>query len=213
MLAIRVTRPCLELKTFLNKLEERCDKMVFYQHDESTRVSRTHIHGLIVNCQVSTDTLKNWIKADVGAVNKTDWSFVTKDVNEQFITYMTKGVLEPVMVKGYSEEEINKFRSAWVEKPKKTNVLTQFKVVSEKPETARQRQTDLLQPVIDHFLTDPNGARGRAVIQQILKVIREKKIIAGRYKIRDYYDYVMANINGTYHEDWADEIYRMCTKI
>lgn len=215
MLAIRVTRPCLDLVPFFEKLEERCDKYVFYQHDESLSVKRTHVHGLIVGCQVSTDTLKNWIKSAVGTVDKSDWSFVTKDVNERFITYMTKGVLEPATVKGYSEEEINKYRKDWVphEKKKLSGGLTQFKLVSEKPETARQRQVDLLQPVLDYFIAHPNEATGRTVLQHILKVIREKKLIVGRYKIRDYYDYVMCCIKGNHHDTWADGIYNLCIKV
>lgn len=218
MLAIRVTRPSLDLLPFYAKLEERCGKFVFFQHDESVQVQRTHVHGLIVDCPVSTDTLKNWIKAAVGPVVKTDWSFVTKDkegnpVTEQFITYMTKGVLTPAWAKGYSEGEIEKYRSAWVPHEKKSSFVTQYKLVSEKPETARQRQTDMLQPVVDYFVSHPLEATGRAVIKQILKVIREKKIVAGRYKIRDYYDYVLNQISGSHHEEWVDDIYRMCVKI
>jgi len=213
MLAIRVTRPCLDLVTFFNKLEERCTKAIFYQHDESGRVSRTHIHGLIVGCQVSTDTLKNWIKADVGAINKTDWSFVTKDVNEQFITYMSKGLLEPAYNKGYTEEEIYNYRTAWVDKPKKQTTLTQYRVISEKPETARQRQNDMLQPVIDYFTENPKEFGSRNVVQEIVKVIRKHKIVVGRYKIRDFFDYVMATVKGEAHQSWIDEIHSMCVKI
>lgn len=219
MLAIRVTRPCLDLVPFFEKLEERCDKYVIFQHDESLSVKRTHMHGLIVGCQVSTDTLKNWIKAAVGPVMKTDWSFITKDkegnpVTEKFITYMTKGVLEPAAVKGYSEEEIYNYRTQWVPfEKKKQTTLSQFKVVSEKPETARQRQTDLLQPVVDYFVDHPLEVTGRAVLQHILKVIRQNRIIVGRYKIRDYYDYVMCNLKGHEHDSWAQEIYNLCVKV
>lgn len=201
MYAVRVTRPARELEAFFDKLQGVCDKLIVYEHN----ASRIHVHFLIVNCQVKTDTLKNWIRSCVGDVHRSDWSFLEKDVDEKFITYMSKGKLDPVVVKGYDEKEVFEYRSAWVPKSK-TVTLTQYTVKVEKPEERVKRQRDLLQPVIDNI---KNYNTQREVVRAILQVIRKERIVVGRFKIRDFYDYVM---NQTGNSDWEFDIFSLCTK-
>lgn len=205
MLAIRVTKPACQLAGFYERLDQVTERNIIYEHSE--KQGNVHIHGFLVGCTVSTDTLKNWIKKDVGDMKSTEWSF-KKATSYDFITYMSKGVLQPVCVKGFTEEEIEPYRLAWVPmKKSEQKLMTQYKLVSEKPETARQRQMEMLQPIIDKLYGKRPSPRD--IIDEILSVIRKQKIIVGRYKIRDYYDHVMNHLK---EEEFIESIYSLCTK-
>lgn len=112
-LAIRLTYPYEDVKEFFR----RFDTCAVYQHDADEEVSRTHIHAL-VETACSTDTLKNWLRKIIGSVEKSDWSFVAKlkgePVTDRFITYMSKGKLEPKLVKGFTQEQIDAYRKEWI---------------------------------------------------------------------------------------------------
>jgi len=113
--AIRLHYPYDRLTDFFN----RFDVVVVYQHDADEEVSRTHVHALL-EATISTDTMKNWVRKLVGHVEKTDWSFKTElqgqPVQDRFITYMSNGILEPKLVKGFTQEVIDNYKSQWIER-------------------------------------------------------------------------------------------------
>lgn len=128
--AVRLTFPYQKLVEFFDRFE----KVVVYQHDADESVNRTHVHAL-VEISVSTDTAKNWVQKCVGSRPKKDmWSFVSKlkkqPVTEEFITYMTKGKLEPVMLKGYTKELCDKYKARWVDHIVPDRQVTINKVVT-----------------------------------------------------------------------------------
>lgn len=118
-IAIRLTIPWSEnLIPFFDQLEP----CAVYQHDADEEVSRTHIHAL-VEVNVSTDTLKNRLQKILGyRLPKTDWAFSQKlkgnPIEDKFITYMSKGKLEPVHIKGFTQEQCDKYKSEWIERTK-----------------------------------------------------------------------------------------------
>lgn len=191
MIAFRVTRSFSELEAFITKLSHSSTRLLVYEHESS----RIHIHGLITDCTVSTDTLKNWIKnvLDCKQFPKSDWSFITqdkkgRDVDDNFIIYMSKGVLQPRFVHGYTDDEIEQYRLQW--KPP-VKVKTQYVIKLEKPAEAKKRQIDMIDEIVRRV-----DSERLVVTEDIVKVIcdvvyRENHTIVGRYKIRDYYDMVM----------------------
>lgn len=211
--AVRLSRKYEELEQFFIRLEDQPILAVF-EHPEDDEVNRTHVHFLL-QTDLSTDTLKNWIKKalDVKTFPKTDWAFATSykdhngnsvDVNLDFITYMSKGILKPKLIRGITDWE--QYAAKWVQ-PKSYNGFKKFKTISERPETARKRQTDMLQPIIDNKALYQTQ---REIVYAILDVLRKERVITGRYKIRDYYDYVM---NQRGNDDWKDDVTRMVTKF
>lgn len=222
--AVRISRSYDELEKFFDMLSDQ-PLLVVFEHESDEDISRTHVHFL-VETDIPTDTLKYNVKKvlNVTSFPKTDWSFATQYKNDNgekipvdldFITYMSKGNLSPKLFHGIDGSMIEEKIDAWVNKPsvKRKSNYVQFKIVSEKPETARKRQTDMLDPIVSYFKDHPHEAVPRTVITKIVEMSRKNRIIVGRYKMRDYYDYVLANINGTYHTEWIDDIARMCTKI
>lgn len=116
-LAIRITLAWSDkLEEFFNGL----DRAVVYQHDADEEISRTHVHAL-AETSVSTDTLKNRLHKILGwRPGRSDWAFTQKikhnPVQDKFITYMSKGKLEPVFIKGFNQEVCDKYKALWVVK-------------------------------------------------------------------------------------------------
>lgn len=211
--AIRISRSYEELEQFFISLADSPILAVF-EHQQDDDVSRTHVHALL-DTELSTDTLKHRIKKflNVKVFPKTDWSFTktyknhqgdTVDVNLEFITYMSKGILQPKQLNGIVDWK--QYADKWVQ-PKQYKGLKKFKLVTERPEVARKRQTDLLKPVIDNIAMFQTS---KEIVDAILDVLRKEKVIVGRYKIRDYYDYVM---NARDNRDWRHDIFYLCTKV
>lgn len=124
--AIRIRRSYVALEQFSKYLNEVVTKWVIYEHPEEGNV---HIHGLLLGCSVSTDTLKNHVKAalNVKTFDRNDWAFstefkekpsnivrkVSEETSPKFITYMTKGKYEPKASKGFTIEYLEERRKAW----------------------------------------------------------------------------------------------------
>lgn len=108
---VRISRPFVQCEQLIEHLASKSDKLVVYEHSED--VSRVHIHFYAV-CSVKSDTIRNYIRKLLGC-SKTDFSIKEKDVDEKCITYMSKGKLDPVYVKGYELSDLNTLRSTWVD--------------------------------------------------------------------------------------------------
>lgn len=115
-IAFRVSEPSQKLTGFYDQLAKVSTHLIVYEHS----ASQVHIHGLVVDCKVSTDTLKNWIKKHLGikAYDKSKWSFKTeyesKPVDYNFITYMSKGKLEPVF-NTLPMSEVDGYKNQWIQ--------------------------------------------------------------------------------------------------
>lgn len=209
-LAFRVSRSYDQLTTFITKLSNSSSKLIVYEHD----ATRLHIHGLVIGCKVSTDTLKNWIKDALNCEKfaKSDWSFITQDkqgnpVDDNFITYMSKGVLQPRYVLNYDDDYINQLKLQWkpVEKTK-----TQYILKQENPHQAKQRQIEMIDEICRR-VDSTKSVLAEDIICIICEVVyRENKTVVGRYKIRDYYDMVLYR---TQKSAFVKQLVNLCTKV
>jgi len=195
-LKIRVSRSYAELQSFIDKLAEVCDVLVVYEHEADEDISRTHIHCYADNPQVSTDTMKNWVKKAMGTTvfPKTDWSFAeAQDIG--FITYMSYGRLNPLFVKGIETSAIADLKDKWVDNPKKTG-KTQYVLKIENPAQQKLRQWEMVEEINRRFqMIDPEASGDP--VEKLIRIIRqvviiENKTVCGRYKFRDYYDTIMS---------------------
>jgi len=202
-LKIRITKSFADLNDFPTKLAEVCDVLVVYEHEADEDISRTHIHCYADNPQVSTDTMKNWVKKALGTTKfpKTDWSFEeAQDVG--FITYMSKGRLDPLLVKGIEADAIVALKDKWVDIPKKTG-KTQYVLKIENPAQQKLRQWEMVEEINRRFqMVDPEASGDP--VEKLIRIIRqvviiENKTVCGRYKFRDYYDTIMSMNNQNHH--------------
>jgi len=131
---VRISYPYDRVKEALAKIANESASFVVYEHND--KVENVHIHFLSVGPKISTDTMKNYIRQCVGKVDKTKWSFKTAtDMN--CITYMTKGTLDPVFQKGFTQEELIEYRGKWVDSKSASKALktspkiTQYRLAME----------------------------------------------------------------------------------
>lgn len=208
--AIRITNAYQELASFCEQLSKCCDKVVIYEH----QANRVHIHGLLVNCKVSTDTLKNYVKRSLGVSTypKSDWSFKTiwegNPVDDNFIIYMSKGDLQPKYYTGYTIDDLELFRQKWVARSDyvKKKTLTQFKIKYENPREAKIRQNEMMD-MVRQRVREHNIRKPRDILQVIRDVVyRECKTVVGRYKIRDFYDYISSDVH---EEEWLSNMEKL----
>lgn len=183
-LAVRVTRKYDDVFDWVDSIKS--SKICIYEHEADTEVSRTHIHMLIMGCELKPDSLKARYKKLYGNIDAKDWSFKTAK-DEEFITYMSKGKLVPKLTKGYTVAEIQSYTEKWVE-PKTMLKLEDGKFVRDINEPGQKTKIQLLEQMRSRLCgTDST----RDILKAIRKVLIENKVVIGQYKMLDYYDSLM----------------------
>jgi len=177
---IRLTRPYAILEPFFRHLQ--CEQLVVYEHCADEEIKRTHVHALVKGLTIQVTTMKARLTKLCGVWKKGDWSFVTKygkdedrkDVNDDLITYMSKGLLDPQYVLGFKEEDILAFKTKWVD--------AVFK------EVRKPTYDDLVKQVITMSIGPISGTE---LLNNIIDVLNKHNVVCGRYKVRDIYDTVL----------------------
>lgn len=113
-LFVRLSYSYDHLSQFWDRLEKSCETLVVYEHN--TGLKNVHVHFYVTNCQVSTDTLKNWIRKIIPEIPKTHWSFKTAK-DDGCITYMSKGELDPVRANKIGLGRIASLKDQWIPTP------------------------------------------------------------------------------------------------
>lgn len=111
-------------KDAVEKWADKCEKIIVYAHEPDSGCKRRHLHIYIEGCTVKEEALKRlWkatVKHDVKGGNEY-WSWEHKkwkeanlgNYDDRIITYMSKGELRPVFVKGFSAELVEERRQQW----------------------------------------------------------------------------------------------------
>lgn len=210
---IRVRMTWLQIQAACELISTKVDRMVVYEHVPEGNEDNTHVHMYLTDTQVSTDTLKNYIKrsvtSEIPKVKGNEfWSFKTEytpfgqtinlPIDEKCITYMSKGKLDPVYVKGFTQDEINVYRDQWDPTIKAAPSKKQSKlmyVVKETHKESKLRQNEMIDEIIKR-LHESKDTSSLAIIKTIRQVvIVEQNTICGRYKVRDYHDTIIAKLN------------------
>lgn len=192
---IRISRPYLDIKPWVDT--EVCASIVVYEHPSDDEVSRVHCHIWAIGIGKS-DTLKNHLKKVIGEVDKSDWYFTEKNKKkepwtDEVITYMSKGVLTPMYVKGYTEEQIADYCSKWVfpQSPLKCvdgKLVIEREIAEKKKKTKREIIEEMKSFYLDTMELDE-------VIKLIRKILIKNNEVIGMYKVMDYYDALIMYAN------------------
>lgn len=196
-LFVRVRIPFQHIQTACEQISTKVDKMVVYQHEPNgPDGDNIHVHMYLRGNHVSTDTLKNYIKKCCpkrDTYGNSFWSFNTA-YDDGCIVYMSKGILMPSYVKGYSACEIEEYRLKYdpSKEKKKTYQAKLTYVVKETPAQSKKRKNDL----IDEMRAEiKNMSNSTQVITGIVKVLNDNNVVFGRYTVRDYYDTLQSRFN------------------
>lgn len=200
--AIRITNTAEELKAFWGRLSGHCLRIIAYEHLDG---ARPHCHAYVVGAEVTTDTMKNWVKQALNVTKypKSDWAFTTKTkdnkpLDDGYIIYMSKGRYEPVCVKGFAPEEVAKHKGNWIDYHKKMRE----RKIDVKPEKINAHE--MMEECLRRYrLSDTTSASVDKSLEKIVDIVkqvvyREHKCIVGRFKFRDFVDYIAAHVIDDY---------------
>jgi len=217
MLAVRISRSYVDISSALIEISSKSEGACWYEHESDEEVSRQHVHGLIVNPTISTDTMKGWLRKILGSVDRHDWAFTTTyknelkeacEVNMDFITYMSKGKLEPIHSYGSLYPILcDVYRKKWVERSKRTTQKEQ--------KIKEKTHWDLIQEIIAASRRKPgawtNGVErqngemvtveclthaGRSDIFDIMcQVLNQNKVRTSRNELERFYVTIIRHDN------------------
>lgn len=201
--ACRVTRTFSDMSEVIDRMSEKSKLLVVYAHNEECE--RPHIHFLI-DTDVSTDTIKNWIKKclNVTTFNKMDWSFKSTygddvPVDNGYVTYMSKGKYDPLYVKGFTDSEIKELKTRWVAKQPKQRMV-QSKLKKDKDLT----YSDIVKIVIGKLQGNSNP---ELIVKTLNEVLIQYDKLVGRYKFRDMVDAIVARMDNV---GWVGQMVYFC---
>jgi len=113
----RIALAYAEAERALSKMGDKAQKIIVYEHHADDGCARTHIHFLVLNPTIGIEGLKKVFRTHyegtIPGGNKF-WSIKQSTDPERHITYMSKGSLAYQMMKGFSSDEVEKLRLAWV---------------------------------------------------------------------------------------------------
>lgn len=113
--AVRLTHSYESCRVVVGLWAMRCEKVLVYEHIGS-RTGKTHVHLALLGTNVDKKQLRNIAASTKLPVTGNEWcSFKTWDKNSEYITYMSKGQIDPKYNKGYEPAELEAFKSRWVE--------------------------------------------------------------------------------------------------
>jgi len=195
--AVRITRPSCDISGMYVKLDAVCQAVVIYEHPDPSNV---HVHMLLLDCTVGTDTLKNYVRKEIGFVDKKDWSFKAK-ADKNFIAYMSKGKYDPVHVYGINADEIAIYKSQGYDK--KALRVEDGKFVKPIKEVVKRTKRELVELMVSSIDLDGEVSD---IARGVKKVLSKHNEVIGNYKVLDFIDACMMYGN---EERWVNNITSM----
>jgi len=213
---------CLDL---IREFTEGSQRAAWYYHPSGEKGKGPHYHGLLINYNKSDDTARLRCKAlgldgrkqQFAVSDKLSKKYGGGKMNEvltpTYITYMSKGKYEPVMLKGYEKDEIEKLKQQWVniEKKNSGNVGTIF-VKEEKSkgptqwDLARETQSMYMDVYQKEFVEDGGAMRTDELVRCAIKVLKGHKKLAHKRMVANIVQDIMAETNV---DDYVKQIFRM----
>ena len=169
-------------------------------------------HAIIEGFTKSYDTLRNYIRSSgitgkgyAVSTQRHDTGHEGKSIDSDYITYMSKGHLDPKRFGGYTQEFIDAKRSQWIDhEAKKTLLLEGGKLVVHDEERKQKTKKELLEIMVANIKDDMTQLE---VLEEIRKVLVKERQVIGMYKVMDYYDsYLMYAQKGKWLQMLAAKI-------
>jgi len=115
-----INRPFTDISGFVNKISSEAEKLLVYEQDHRDGSGHIHCHLLILNFPITKKQLykRNMFKELQLDGTKKEFGFDEYQEGRDTISYMTKGIYDPVFNKGFTQEEITEAKSkGFIKKP------------------------------------------------------------------------------------------------
>ena len=160
-------------------------KYIVYQHDVPDNI---HIH-LLLDYNKKEDTLRNILKK---TYNSTEYSVgttygkrpFTKPVNETFVSYMSKGGLDPIYNNLLTDERVAELKLLGYDKD---NVVVPV-VTTAKRKTKRELVDLIYESILEQKQLNGSDLTLNEELEVIRRVLIRHNEVLGYYKIIDIYD-------------------------
>jgi hypothetical protein len=200
MFAFRVTQSYSEFQKNSNdNFPEfyNCAGMLIYEHTPDGNEENVHIHGLILEPWYEKkgkrldDTIERMRRAYFTKYYNKKYSLKVCDDNNKYMTYMSKGHLDPKFIYNLTDEHIKICKERWVD-PKQINLkLVDGKLVRELGKNKLSKRE-----IIDIMIADYNDSMNtEAIVRLIRKTLVKNHEVLGMYKVIDYYDALLMYAN------------------
>lgn len=113
----RITRSYQDISELITNWSSTATQVLVYEHASDEEIKKTHCHLLIIDCEIGQEGLKKRAR-DYNFSGNKDWSFSNPHSDtDKYVTYMTKGTLQPSYNKGFSPEFLELRKSSWISPP------------------------------------------------------------------------------------------------
>lgn len=173
---------------------------IIYAHTKNDfpHIAHNHIHAYIIAYRHTSETLRENIKKIFGVKRGqfTVSETYEKDgerhpVNDDAITYMSKGRLEPLHNHIEDKQLVEDKKRAWIEPEVVTKVVLQGgKLLRAVDESKKKTKRQLVEEMIAE-IGDKKGHSVETTIGCIRKVLVRNNEVIGMYKVIEYYDSVL----------------------
>lgn len=209
---LRLTLSFEDSTELIEKLHKHSERFIIYEHEASERVARTHIHGYVEIRKGAYDTIWNTMKKltpndDKGRDRTYSLTYKCKEsgkkqpVNKDYISYMSQGILDPKVSKGFEEQEIQDLKAKGYGKPVVTMLKSEHGHLVKEKSPAKKLQIQLLEEMLAELpaptMLDYVSHADREIFDVIRKVCKRNnyflpkglhKVIEFRDNIRLYLD-------------------------
>jgi len=203
--APRVTLSFSDVSGVIRTWADSCKQVVVYEHEADDEVNSTHVHMILMDCEYKTPkSLKDQFYKMIETTRKGNelWSWEHKDFPNpdlSFITYMSKGELEPIFVKDVEQRQIENFKKQWISKRNKkrdlTNLINVEYVPVQVPEHLKKPTQKTKWELLGEMRAEvelwkdqhPNWMLTKTHRNKIVvKVLKDHKQVFGLYKAIDF---------------------------
>lgn len=175
-------------------------KGIVYYHDVS---DNPHIHGYIEGYSKSAKWFRETLKKQFGVSVRTEYT-CNFDANVNFITYMSKGKLDPIYNQGFELQMVNDLKAKGYDKG---DIIKAKKVSEPNKPTKFMLLKDMENKAAKCGCLEFPTQYPKCLLKHIIRVLHENKQVIGEYKVKDYFDSI------SMYNDGEKFIDRMCRKI
>lgn len=178
---------------FLEEISTICDRAIFYYHPHGKTDGKSpHIHGLLVNYKKTDDTIRKIIKQRFNITSVAGCSIsntfsrgikMSEMTYPKYMTYMSKGIYDPIYSKGFEPEEFTMAKMCWSE-PKKDDSKTTIVIEPKEKVVKKMTQFQCAQEVEIRYIMEYQDEEFRIepLIEITSKVLQENKTLS-HYRI------------------------------
>lgn len=171
---------------FIQELSKKVEKCIWYFHPTGKRGPKPHLHALIYDYPRTAETVRGYIQKKFN-LNGKEQEFavsdnydrgirMTEEFTPKYITYMTKGKYEPVLVKGYNMLDIDELKAKWIEP--KSAVMNVQVIKTIKPKITRYALAqNVLAAYVDNEIENWGPDDNKELIKKCVAICNENGIL------------------------------------